>query len=162
MYRESLRPPQISIVSPKSVRDLYNDASSADRNESIDSDDTGQITSSSLPDKEEGACSSVRSQFPSSRRSMNSIKKSLESYHENMFGFFGLSLQPSIFDDDEIIGSESVPPAPAPTKADEMAKIKQRARQRLQTDMESVGHDHSHLNQPLLTIHRLTSYPTRQ
>jgi hypothetical protein len=94
-------------------------------------DDTGQLTSSP-PDKQEGVHLSSRLQSLSSLRKMNSMKKNLESYHENMFGFFGLSLQPTVYEDD---ATDDIHLPPAQQKADEMAKIKERARQRLLADM---------------------------
>jgi hypothetical protein len=142
MNRESLRPPQITVISPMidskgGDLHLHEDDSIGPNKQNWE--DSGQSTCRP-PDEQGDAHSNLRSHYLLSRRTISSIKKVVETYHEDMFGFFGLSLQPTVYADSATEGSDL---PDAQHKADEMAKIKERARQRLQTEMVTITHTYT-------------------
>ena len=74
------------------------------------------------------------------RRVKNSIKKSLETYHENMYGFFGIELEkPDLIDVETTSCTEDqIQALELKKKEEKLLEIKKNARARMLKEMDQV------------------------
>ena len=81
------------------------------------------------------------------RRVKNSIKKSLETYHENMYGFFGIELEkPDLIDVETTSCTEDqIQALELKKKEEKLLEIKKNARARMLKEMDQVYREHDSL-----------------